>query len=74
VLPKTVPQTIDMYIDQTNVGKKEFTQLGRQEITFELGNEERFLHEIAVKCRNVVKAGNGDERLLGVKIVEVVFE
>ncbi len=73
VLPKTVPQTIDMYIDQTNVGKKEFTQLGRQEITFELGNEERFLHEIAVKCRNVVKAGNGDERLLGVKIVEVVL-
>ena len=72
VLPNAIPQTIDMYIDQAHVGRKEITQLGGQEIVFDLKGEKR-LHEIVIECKKVVKAGNGDNRLLSVKVVNVEY-
>lgn len=73
VLPNTIPQTIDMYIDQTHIGRREITQPGSCEIVFET-RDERYLHEIVVECKNVTKAGNGDDRLLSVRITKEVYE
>lgn len=73
VLPNAVPQTIDMYIDQTHIGRREITQPGSYEIVFEI-RDEKYLHEIVAECKRVVKAGNGDDRLLSVRITKEVYE
>jgi len=73
ILPNAIPQTIDMYIDQTYVGRKDITQLGCHELVFEL-KDQKHLHEIVVECKKVVKAGNGDDRMLSVKIEKVAYE
>ena len=70
ILPNTLPQIIDMYVNQVNVGQKEITHLGSQDIVFQLNNE-KYINEIEIQCRRVVKAGKGDTRLLSVKIVNI---
>ncbi|MCI9218162.1 MAG: glycosyltransferase [Lachnospiraceae bacterium] len=73
VLPDTLPQTIDMYVDGSEVEKKEITQLGSQKIEIEL-KEKKYIHEILLECNNVAQAGNGDNRWLGVRIVNIAYE
>ena len=72
ILPNTLPQIIDMYVNQVNVGEKEITQLGSQDIVFQLNND-KYINEIEIQCRRVVKAGKGDTRLLSVKIVNIEY-
>ncbi len=73
ILQNAIPQTIDMYVNQVNVGKKEIIQLGGQDIIFELNNEE-YINELEIVCKRAVKVGNGDSRLLSVKITNVVCD
>lgn len=71
-LPDAIPQTIDIYVNQNRVGEKEIAQSGCQELTFEL-DENRDINELVMECRNVVRAGNGDDRWLSVKITDIKY-
>lgn len=73
VLPQTIPQTIELFVNEVRVGKKEIMQMGTEDVAFEL-KDNNLMNEIAIECRKVVNVGNGDDRLLSVRIVDVKYE
>ena len=73
LLPKTVPQIVSCFVDREKVFEKEYQQIEKDILVFDLSNQ-KGMKEIRLQCTNVVKAGNGDNRYLSLRLNKIEVE
>lgn len=72
VLPQNLPQKVDIYINDIKVEQISFLKCETREITVRFSGESSGSWELKVIAEKTVKAGNGDNRALSLRIVGIL--
>lgn len=72
LLPSNLPQAISIYLNEKKVEDKTITQCGMEKLEIQIENANT-LNEICIVCKHASKVGNGDQRYLALRIVDLLF-